>query len=108
MWVKYDSKHSNKNSQEPSVRIYKDGSMCINKFGIDMIGNPQRVDVYWNPDIRGIGIRAEQKGRYIVRYGRINSQSFAQAHDFAGNQYEDYPAKLEDGMLVIDMVKGPR
>lgn len=89
-------------SYAPSTR-----KLAISRMARELLGNPGHVVLLWEPQARLLGIRAATKGERGAR-SLVHPQVSAHSIDReAGLVKRRYPARLEDGVLVIAVDEEP-
>lgn len=103
---------SAQSTREPWVTIHKDGeAISINREALQLLQNPQAVELSFDPDAKLIGIRAAKSGEwknYLLRSIRngvqqISGRAFTrywQIDTPVGRRYKVY---LDGAYLIVDL-----
>jgi len=111
-------------SKYPMVSILKQGSFTLNRAAYKLLGEPQMVELLFDPDEKLIGFRevpASNPRAYPVRPQGQNAatfmvagQAFTKYYDIDTSTARRYSVEIKDDILVLDLkgestdVTGPR
>jgi hypothetical protein len=93
----------------PTVRVQANNIMFINAAAAQLIGDPDRVLLLFDPDARVVGIQGttedDPNGFVVTRKskqgGTVGVQRFCEAHRI--RRGESYEAWLQEGLLMFEV-----
>lgn len=95
----------------PQVRLEKSAVWTISRPALELLGNPEAVTLWYDPQRGRVGFRAAKKGEpaaYPVRspgsrssQGLVSGRKFCSHHGIPHEESKTYPASMEEGLLVI-------
>lgn len=111
-------------SKNPMISIQKQGSFSLNRAAHKLMGEPETVELLFDPEEKLIGFRevaANSPRAYPVRpQGKnaatfmIAGQAFTKYYDIDTSTARRYSVEMQDGILILDLkgestvVTGPR
>lgn len=112
----FDRATTSRSDNLPVVRIQKNGEFHVNDTALELIGKPQAVELLYDPKNNVLGLRPADITNPRA-YPRRNDKHRPHMHIFAGRSFtlfhgidtsfaRRYPAKLVDGILVVDLNAG--
>src|ERR1700730_4080290 len=100
-------------SNAPAVTIQKRGNFSLNARAHAELGEPEAVELLYDPDERLIGIKAsvpERHNAYTIRPSNTGSTTYMVAGIAFATYYgldttvaKRWTAEMRDGMLIIDL-----
>lgn len=107
---------TSRDKQEPHVRIQKSGDLHINDAAMELIDNPQWVELLYDPQNNVLGLRPadaknprafpRRRDRKRPRIHIFAGRSLTVAHGIDTSATRRYPAEAVDGILVVDLNAG--
>jgi hypothetical protein len=100
---------------EPFVTVQKRGLFSMNKAALELLGNPEALELLFDPDEQIIGFRGVDKGkRYAVpvrKQARSNSylvggQAFTKHFGIDTNVSRRFEAEMVEDVLAVDLQGG--
>jgi hypothetical protein len=112
-WETFD-KRSAAASKSPFVTIQKNnGPISLNKAAHDLMGNPETVELMFEPSQKLIGFKpvsSKSPKAFPVRPQGKNAatlmvagQAFTKHYDIDTRVARRYPVEMRDGVLVLDL-----